>query len=108
MRQILTKQLQLLLGATILLWAFSSSIALAQTPCGDITGPEQFFIHGPSTVIVTRPVVNCLDPFDVTTDPASPYTLLINGEAVPDGGTVAVVGGRTRDVAYEGQPTLGA
>jgi len=61
----------------------------AQTqPCGNIVGPEAFFnIGGSYDNIVTEPIVDCNDPFNVTIDPPSPYTLDIDGVEIQNGET---------------------
>jgi len=80
-----------LLVATFVTFSCFSFIttALAQTtPCGNIVGPESFFnIGGNYDNIVTEPIVDCNDPFNITIDPPSPYTLDIDGVEIQNGET---------------------
>ncbi len=107
MSQIRTWKHVVLLSITILLWSFSLSSASAQSlPCGIIEAPEYFFdiLGGDNSTSVE--IEDCGDPFKVTTDPASPYTLEIEGEEIEDGGTAYVVGGWVDDLSIVGEGFL--
>ncbi len=110
MINILRWQLRLFIGLSTLIYLFSFGSASAQTlpPCRNIVAPQSYFVGGPSSVIQTKPITDCLDPFSVTIDPVSPYMLKINGEVVADGGTKAVAEGITKDITYEGSSHLGS
>lgn len=79
----------MLLGIAILLWAFFAPLTFAQTlPCGSISGPEALFEPGGDyDTIVTVAIEDCADPFNVTIDPPSIYSLEINGVEVENGDT---------------------
>ncbi len=77
----------------------------AQTPCGNIIGPENF-VPVMSAPTVTIPVSNCDDPFNVTNNPISPYTLMVDTVEYPKGGIVPVVDGKTNQIAVKGDPEL--
>ena len=81
--------------------AAASATAL---PCGNIIAPEGFNLSSMPAVLETIPIEDCDDPFGVTTDPSSPYTLLINGEAVGPSDVVAVPDGLTNDIQTIGNP----
>jgi hypothetical protein len=67
----------------------SSQAVAAPLPCGDIVAPEYFFNPGPFAGISLEQVAveDCGDPFSVTTNPASPYTLNIDGVEIREGDT---------------------
>ncbi len=91
----------------ILLWLFSFSFVFAQSlPCGNITAPENFFNPGPDRSLTTVAVEDCEDPFSLTVNPASPYSLVIERQAVEDGGTIALPEGRTKDIVVNGDSNL--
>ncbi len=86
----------IIMSSLALLISFSPETALA---CGNIISWD-----GESEVI--EPIVDCADPFKVTNDPPSPYSLRINGTVVADGGSVAVSEVKTSDILVEGEPYL--
>ncbi len=96
-------QLRLFILLTLLVWILSGSSAFAQTSCGNIIGPDNIFNQ---SNIVTVPIQDCVDPFKLTTDPASPYTLKITGTDVADGGSVVVAELIVEDIAIEGESYL--
>jgi pimeloyl-ACP methyl ester carboxylesterase len=78
----------ILVSSLVLLILFIPMFARAQQPCGNIVGPETFFqVNGDYENIVTVDITDCNDPFSVTTDPSSPYTLEIDGVEVGEGDT---------------------
>ena len=81
---------------------FFPYLVLASESCGTITGPESLTFQPYEVDIVTTEISNCEDPFAVTINPPSPYTLLVEGTPVSPGGTVTVVGGRTQDIRVQG------
>ena len=89
MSQVRTWKRTMLLGIAILLWAFFAPLTFAQTlPCGSISGPEALFEPGGDyDTIVTVAIEDCADPFNVTIDPPSIYSLEINGVEVENGDT---------------------
>jgi pimeloyl-ACP methyl ester carboxylesterase len=78
------------------------SFLQAQTPCGNIIGPENpFEVDSPLEII---PITNCENPFNETLDVVSPYTLFIDDILVADEGTIEVPEGGTRNFRIEGEP----
>jgi hypothetical protein len=107
MSQIRTWKQILLLCIAILLWVFSAPSAFAQSlPCGAIIAPDNFFNDGPNDSLVTEDIEDCNNPFLLTVDPASPYSLVIEGQGVEDGGTIAIPEGRTKDIVVDGDSNL--
>lgn len=79
MSQIRTWKHSLLLGISILSWAFSPAVSSAQTPpCGNIITFEKI-----------TPIEDCANPFGVSSDP-TPYTLTVDGVEVQDGNVVLI------------------
>ncbi len=72
----------------------------AQTPCGSIFGPENWY---DTESIVTIPIENCDNPFGETTGVTSPYTLDINGTRVNDGDSVLVEEGKIHGYSTNGR-----
>jgi hypothetical protein len=103
MSQIRTWKHLLLLSISILSWAFSPAVSSAQTPpCGNIIGPESIYVFGGNFEnIVTKPIDNCEDPFNVTLEPASPYTLKIDGVDI-DNGDVYIQNDPIQSIDIEG------
>lgn len=84
---------------------FALPTTFAQTPalpCGNIIGPSDPF--NLSSQSVMTPVVDCANPFLITTDVESPYILRINGGVVSNGGRVTVPPEGTNDYDLEGTP----
>jgi pimeloyl-ACP methyl ester carboxylesterase len=103
MINILRWQLRLFIGLSALIYLFSFGVVSAQTPCGNITGPDNIINQ---SNIVTVPIDDCADPFKVTIDPASPYTLNLNGVTVEAGGSIVLTEINTNDILIEGEPNL--
>lgn len=79
--------------ATILL-SLPVFLVQAQTlPCGNITGYDG-----------TTAISNCADPFGVTTDPASPYELVVGGQTYQNGSVIPVVPGAVGEIRASGTP----
>ncbi len=76
----------------------------AQTPCGNIIEPENWFDMSSSQV--TTPVGDCADPFEETHDQVSPYTLTIDGQVAHDGDTISVPEGGAHTYEVTGDPLL--
>jgi hypothetical protein len=76
----------------------------AQTPCGSITGPEEWLYQRP---LITTPIQDCDNPFDTTTGAVSPYTVKINGVAVEHNGSITVPAGGATSYEIEGEPETG-
>ncbi len=96
-------QLRLAILLTLLVWMFSGSSTSAQALCGNIIGPDNFINQ---SNIVTVTISDCADPFDLTTDPISPYTLKINETEVTDGESIFVEEVRVEDIVIEGESYL--
>lgn len=89
MRKILTR-----LRVLVVVLFFISPLANAQVlPCGNIIDDKG-----------VTPITDCADPFLVTTDPASPFTLEIRGEAVEDGGMVTIPDIKVHEIRAVGNP----
>ncbi len=83
---------------------FVSGVTRAAESCGSIIAPDgwenSFVEPGP---ISSVPILDCLDPFEVTIDPPNPYTLSIGGVEVA-GDTLSVPGETFSDVTFTGEP----
>lgn len=79
------------------LFALSPGSVSAQTPCGSIIGSDAL----PSDHIS---ILDCNNPFGVTSDPSNPYTVRINGQDIEPGATVALPEGRAYSVSHSGTP----
>ncbi len=107
MSQVRTWKHAVLLSITILLWSFSLSFVAAQSlPCGDIQAPQNFFTSGPDDSLTRVAIEDCEDPFSLTVNPTSPYNLVIEGQEVENGGTIALPEGRTKDIVVNGNSNL--
>ncbi len=52
-----------------------------------------------------EPIEDCNDPFDVTIEPSSTYSLVIEGREYENGAIVEVEGGETNEISASGTPT---
>ena len=83
-----------------------TSVAFAAIPCGNIIAPRYFYDYfSGSTEITTRAIVDCSDPFLESTEPPSPYTLMVEGREIISGESVIVPEGGTRNIKIQGSPT---
>ena len=92
----------------LLSWQISlfAATVLAAVPCGNIIAPSYFYDYfSGSTELTTRVIVDCADPFLQTTNPPSPYSLLVDGKKVISGGSVMVPTGGTRAIEVKGVST---
>lgn len=74
---------------------------VATPPCGNIIFPADAY----SAEQIT-PIVNCSDPFSVTTSTSSPYTLHIEGNVVHNGDVIAVPEGGTNTFEVTGRSII--
>ncbi len=93
-----------LLSLALLAGFFVPGVTRAAESCGSIIAPDgwenSFVEPGP---ISSVPILDCLDPFEVTIDPPNPYTLSIGGVAVT-GDTLSVPGETFSGITYTGEP----
>lgn len=84
------------------------NIAFAQAPAlpcgGNIIEPSNPF--NPNSALVTTPIANCADPFELTIDPPSTYSLYVDEVAVPHNGSAVVAEGGTNNLRVEGENHL--
>lgn len=83
--------------------------AEAQEVCGVIVASNYFFDY-PNPLsnrdLSTRNIVNCENPFNEDSIPASPYTLRVEGEEVVSGGSITVPIGGTNQIEIIGKSHL--
>lgn len=93
---------------SVALWVLlAPTMAFAQAPtlpCGNIIEPNNPFDH--YSELTSAPADDCADPFDQTTDPASPYTLSVDGNPISNGATIEVPEGGTDNLVISGTPAL--
>ena len=83
-----------------------ATTVLAAKPCGDIIAPRYFYEYfSGSAEITTRAIVDCNDPFWESTEPPSPYSLMVDGKDVISGESVFVPEGGTSDIKVKGVST---
>lgn len=81
-----------------------SGKAFAQTPCGNIIEPSNWL--DPQSSLLTHPIADCNDPFNLSTGVSSPYTLFINESEVREGDSIVVSHDGTTQYRIEGNPIL--
>jgi pimeloyl-ACP methyl ester carboxylesterase len=98
---------RVLILATLVVTSFfiPASITFANGECGYIYEPSNLYIDEWS-VQYGREIINCADPFDVTTDPASPYQLYIDGVAYANNAVVYVPTGYASTIEARGESSL--
>lgn len=88
LKYMLYKFRSVLLLIFITIYSLTFSPTRVDATCGSIIAPEDWY--APSGEFFTTPITNCINPFNETTDVASPYTLRINGNTVGEGDTFII------------------